>query len=105
MQVIAGTLDDERHFFSQVPARARGGIGFQELHIDIDAALRRIHALVDDVLDKAVSGPLHRHFMRFHDILAGLVVLAELFRSLERLGVKIRGDIGLGSLPFSLVCE
>src|SRR6516225_9738763 len=60
----------------------------EELHVGLDAALPRVHAAVDDVLDQPVGRMLERHFFGADDVAAGLVFRSERLRWCDVIGAK-----------------
>src|SRR4029079_5635996 len=69
----------------------RAFAGLEELHIGFDAALACIQAMMDEMLDQSVGGPLPRHVLGFDDIGPRLVALAEFLRGRDVVGVEIAG--------------
>ena len=91
MQVVAGAFGHEDDFLPHVAVPARAFAGLEELHIGFDAALAGIQAMMDEMLDQSVGGPLPRHVLGFDDIGPRLVALAEFLRGRDVVGVEIAG--------------
>src|SRR5690606_7612920 len=105
VQIVAVAFDDESDFLRKVPGRSGRAIWRNELHIDINAALLRIHALVDDVLYQSVGRALHRHLVPLDDVLAIAIVAAERIRSCQCLRVKVRSYAAARPAPLRFVNE
>ena len=58
------TLDHEQRLLRHVAMLARALAGLEELHVGFDAALPRVHLVMDEVLDEAVGRALERHLVR-----------------------------------------
>ena len=71
-------------------------------NVDIDAALGRVHSLVDDMLDEPVRRTFHRHVVPFHEARSLAIFLAKRFGRLERLGVEIGADVGARPLALDI---
>src|SRR3954452_6765723 len=52
-----------------------------ELHIGLDAHLRRVHLVMDEMLDVAVGGLLERHLLGSDDVRTRDIIRAEFGRS------------------------
>src|SRR5581483_11780151 len=60
-----------------MPVLARTFARLEELHVGFDATLRRIHLVMDEMLDEAVGGMLERHRLRWDDVCPRLIFLAK----------------------------
>src|SRR5215469_17611919 len=54
VEVVTGALDAEQHLLPHVAVLARTLAGLEELHIGLNAALPRVHPVMNEVLDEPV---------------------------------------------------
>src|SRR5215831_13932770 len=80
VQVVARALDAEQYLLPHVAMLAGALAGFEELHIGLNAALPRVHPVMNEMLDQPVRRALPRHVFGADNIGQRLVHLAELLR-------------------------
>ena len=102
-QIVSLAFDNESDFFGQVPTCAGRFAGLNKLHVDVEATLGRIHALINDVFDQTVSRPFHRHIFGFDALRPIFVLGSKLLGGLECLRIKVSRRVSLRSGTFGVV--